>query len=106
MADSIEVILVDVRKAVLDGDYEQLAMLMRALEHAEAEVDTRDLVLLSAMKAEAERTAICLQAALSGVRTARRRVSEIAEAARGLTTYDREGTRATVPVALPTSRRV
>ncbi|MDR7126829.1 hypothetical protein [Pseudotabrizicola sp. 4114] len=106
MTDSIATLLADVRNTLITGDYGQLATLIPALEAAEAQMPANSLTQLKAMKAEAERTAHCLQAALSGVRSARRRVAEISEAAKGLTTYDRDGHKATVPNGAPASRRV
>ncbi|RGP35801.1 hypothetical protein [Pseudotabrizicola alkalilacus] len=106
MTKKIDTILADVRNSLMAGNYGQLATLIPALETAEAQVPSNDLARLKALKAEAERTAHCLQAALSGVRAARRRVAEISEAAKGLTTYDREGHKATVPNGAPASRRV
>lgn len=106
MTDRIDTILADVRSALMAGDYGQLALLIPALETAEGQMPANDLTVLKTVKAEAERTADCLHAALSGVRAVRRRVAEISEAAKGLTTYDREGHKATVPSGTSTSRRV
>ncbi|MDO8882212.1 MAG: hypothetical protein U0934_02515 [Pseudotabrizicola sp.] len=106
MPGSAETVLQDLRKAVMDGQYAQLAVLMPALQDVEADFRSGDLVTLRSLQAEAERTEACLQSALSGVRAARRRVVEVAEAAKGLTTYDRVGHKATVPTVTPTSRRV
>ena len=95
-----------VRSAVVAGDYARLATLLPVLESGEAGLGHSDLTRLHRLKAEAERTASCLHAALSGVRAARRRAAEIIEATKGLTTYDREGVKATVSAHAPTSRRV
>ena len=106
MAETLEHILAEVRVAVVEGDYARLATILPALELAENALQTSDPLDIRTLKANAMRTAGCLQAALSGVRAARRRVLEIDEAARGLTTYDRGGVKATVPIHAPTSRRV
>jgi hypothetical protein len=106
MTGSAETILQDLRKALMEGQYAQLSVLIPALEDAEADLRSRDLSTLRTLQAEAARTEACLQSALSGVRAARRRVVEVAEAAKGLTTYDRVGHKATVPAVAPTSRRV
>ncbi|MFN4129195.1 MAG: hypothetical protein ACK4GC_05195 [Paracoccaceae bacterium] len=95
-----------VRQAVLDGDYVQLSTLLPELEQGEADLHRTDLTTLHRLTAEAERTATCLQSALSGVRAARRRAVEITKATQGLTTYDRDGVKATVPASTPTPRRV
>ena len=106
MSQSPESILQNVRRAVMEGGYAQLAALLPALRETEEALQSADLRTLQALQAEAERTESCLVSALAGVRAARRRVAEVSEAARGLTTYDRGGLRATVPAALPASKRV
>lgn len=106
MISDLETILSKIRKAIIDGEYESLANLITDLEHAEAEIIGSDLDLLRAVKVEADRTGTCLRSALSGVRAARRRVADVAEAARGLTTYGPCGVKATVLASPPKSRRV
>lgn len=106
MTANAETILKTVRNAVVEGGYDQLETLLAALQTAEADIPLRNLEDLRTLKAEAERTEACLLSALNGVRAARRRVTEVTEATRGLTTYDRDGSRATVLAALPTTRRV
>lgn len=106
MSQSPDVILRTVRLAVMEGEYALLASLLPALEEAEAVMAGADLPRLQTLQAEAERTESCLVSALAGVRAARRRVAEVTDAAKGLTTYDRGGVKATVPAALPASRRV
>ncbi|MFN3847526.1 MAG: hypothetical protein ACK4RZ_17155 [Paracoccaceae bacterium] len=99
-------LLESVRAALCEGNYQRLSDLAPVLAQVEAEVGMYSLPDLRALRAEAERTEACLQSALSGVRGARRRVAEITDAARGLTTYDRDGLRATFSNTLPESRRV
>ncbi|GEM_PF-5665140 len=106
MTHEITTLLQDLRRAVLTGDYGQLADLVPALAQAESQLDRCDLQQATALQAQADRTASCLQGAMSGLKSARRRVVEIDEAARGLTTYDRNGAKATLPCAPPTSRRM
>lgn len=106
MAHDVALLLEDMRGAVLNGNFNRLKLLLPELEQAERQVANEDLADLQAVKAQAERTGACLQGALQGVKSARRRVSEIAEAAKGLTTYDRVGAKAMLPVAAPNSRRV
>ena len=72
---------------------------------------TKDVVLpdnpdLAALRAKAAQNAACLDAAISGVKSARRRLREIAQAEMGLTTYDREGAKAVHLAAPSASRRV
>ncbi|MFN3723147.1 MAG: hypothetical protein ACK4VZ_08895 [Paracoccaceae bacterium] len=106
MTDSCQAVLKDVRTAILDGDYTQLIALLPALRQIEAELQAGDLATLRALQIEAARTEACLGSALSGVRSARRRIAEVAQAAKGLTTYDRGGFKATLPSVTSTPRRV
>lgn len=106
MSNEPATLLDSVRVALCDGNYQRLADLVPYLAQAEAAIGMLDLPDLRALRAEAERTETCLTAALSGIRAARRRVADISEAARGLTTYDRDGLKATLSTALPESRRV
>ena len=106
MAESLHQILTELRIAVVEGNYGRLAAILPELEQAEGHLTMDDPAELQALKAQAMRAAGCLDSALSGVRAARRRIAEIDDAARGLTTYDRDGVKATVPSHMPTSRRV
>lgn len=106
MTIEAEVTLKAVRRAVIEGDYGQLALLLPELTNGETGLPPGDLTSLHRLKAEAERTATCLHSALAGVRAARRRAAEIMEATKGLTTYDRDGSKATVSASAPASRRV
>lgn len=106
MKPDLSTALTELRLAVMAGRYDRVAELVTILEEAEATAPVRNSAELQAIRTEADRTGACLQAALSGFRTARRRIAEIADAARGLTTYDRDGTKATLTAGLPDSRRV
>ena len=106
MSNNIAAVLADVRKAVIAGDYAQLVSLLPVLGQYESDVEAYDVTALRALREEAARAATCLESALSGVRAARRRIAEIAHADQGLTTYDRDGLKATVPIVVPVSRRV
>lgn len=106
MSQDPETVLQDVRRAVMEGEFGLLASLLPALRETEEALRGADLRTLRTLQAEAERTESCLMSALAGVRAARRRVAEVSEAAKGLTTYDRGGLKATVPAALPASKRV
>ncbi|MBN2629220.1 MAG: hypothetical protein JXR75_01620 [Rhodobacteraceae bacterium] len=106
MTNEIVTVLEDIRHVILSGDYGRLADLVPALEDAESQLGSCDLQQAMALKAQADRTASCLQGAMSGLKSARRRVAEIDDAARGLTTYDRNGAKATLPCAPLTSRRI
>lgn len=106
MSKHTETLIQNVRKAVVEGDYAQLANLLPILQISEAEPFIGDLAELRRLKAEAERTEACLFSALQGIRAARRRVDDVVEASRGLTTYDRGGHKATVRATVPMTRRV
>ena len=105
MAD-VETLLSDLRRGLISGDYSMLPDLLPQLEQIEARAPSLSAADLHLLRAEAERAQACLQAALSGVRAARRRVVDVADAARGLTTYGPDGVKATLPSALPGSRRI
>ena len=106
MAPDVIAALRAIRGALLNGNFAELSVHLPALQAAEAGLPGHDLETLRHLKAEAERTETCLQAALTGARGARRRLVDIADAMSGLTTYDRDGTKATVAAALPRSKRV
>lgn len=98
--------LSEIRLAVMAGEYSHLASILSGLTQATDALSVEVLDDLQALRAEAARTAACLEAAMLGIRSARRRVTEIAEVAGGLTTYDRDGTRATFANPAPSLRRV
>lgn len=106
MTSNILTLVQNVRNAVLEGDFALLSTLLPALQESEAKLEKSDLVALGALRIEAVRTENCLLSALSGVRAARRRVADVAQAANGLTTYDRGGVKATLPSVIPDARRV
>jgi hypothetical protein len=101
-----ETILSDLRRGLVSGDYSVLSGLLPQLEQIEAEAEFLSAADLHSLKAEAERAQACLQAAVSGVRAARRRMTDVADAARGLTTYGPDGVKATLPTTPPGSRRI
>lgn len=106
MAHKISGVLQDMRKAVTAGEYQLLADLVPALEAAEAEAMSNGVDDPASVRTQAEQTSACLQAAILGVKSARRRMADILQAEKGLTTYDRTGTKATMPIQPPVSRRV
>lgn len=83
--------------AILKSDYAALPDLSARLEQA---LDTGAATLgeevLRRIRQKASRNAVVLLAAQRGIRSARRRLEEVREAASGLTTYDRQGKRAAV----------
>lgn len=106
MAHDLAVILDDMHAAILAGDFNRLSMLVPGLEQARQQAEVAGHPEPRLVHGKAERNALCLQAAIFGVKSARRRIADIAEAARGLTTYDRVGTKATLSSIPPKSRRV
>lgn len=106
MAHDLAVILDDMHAAILAGDFGRLTTLVPGLEDARELAERAGHPNPAVIQSKAERNALCLQAAIYGVKSARRRVADIADAARGLTTYGRDGGKATLSSASPKSRRV
>jgi hypothetical protein len=106
MTENIQTVLDDMRGAIVAGDYAKLTGLLPALSAAEKSLAPTGMADLAALRAKAAQNASCLDAAISGVKSARRRLREIAQAEMGLTTYDREGAKALHLAAPSTSRRV
>ncbi len=106
MTHNLGMILDDMYAAILAGDFDQLSNLVPGLEDARELAERVGFPDPISIGKRAERNALCLQAAIYGVKSARRRVADIAEAARGLTTYDRVGGKATLSATPPKSRRV
>lgn len=106
MTSDLLLILDDMHAAILVGDFGRLAQLSLTLDSARREVEDFGHPAPELIQAKAQRNAICLQAAILGVKSAQRRVADIAQAARGLTTYDRGGVKATLIAHPAQSRRV
>lgn len=106
MARDLTSILDDMHAATLSGDFARLTALVPVLDTARKQLETDGHPRPADVREKAERNAMCLQAAVHGVKSARRRIADIAEAARGLTTYDRVGGKATLSAVAPKSRRV
>lgn len=106
MPETIQTILDNMRGAIVAGDYEKLTGLLPALSEAEKSLVPTGMAELAALRSRAAQNAACLDAAISGVKSARRRLHEIAQAELGLTTYDRAGAKAMHLAAPATSRRV
>jgi hypothetical protein len=106
MTLDLAMVLDDMHAAILAGDFTRLADLVPDLQDAQQLAETAGHPNPAVLKDKARRNAVCLQAALSGVKSARRRIADIADAARGLTTYDRVGSKATLSVVPPKLRRV
>jgi predicted oxidoreductase len=106
MQNDMNTLLDDMRDAVVVGNYGKLSELLPALTEAEKLLQPQSMAEMAALRARAAQNAACMDAAISGIKSARRRLTEIAKAEAGLTTYDREGGKATLSSAQPKSRRV
>lgn len=94
MNDRIEGLLDSLNHAIRHGQYARLATLGQSLA---AELDKGGALTsaqAASLREKCDRNAICLEAALCGLRAGTARLQEIRHAAHGLTTYDRTGTRA------------
>lgn len=106
MASDLSTLLDEMYTATLSGDFARLNALVPDLEDARKRVEISGHGNPGALRQQAERNALCLKAAVYGVKSARRRIADIADAARGLTTYDRVGGKATLSTMAPKLRRV
>ena len=99
-------VLDDMHAAILVADFSRLSLLLPGLEEARKEAERVGHPAPRSVQSKAQRNAICLQAAMLGVKSAQRRIADVTQAAMGLTTYDRVGVKATLSAVPPTSRRV
>lgn len=106
MPNDLISVLDEMRDAVVGGDYPRLTQLLPVLSEAEGTLRPMPMAELAALRMAAAQNAACLDAAISGLKSAQLRLRDIAKAEAGLTTYDREGVMATLSTALPKSRRV
>ncbi len=94
---ALETLLDNVHAAVLAGDHATLLQLTPSIEQGLARLDPiANLDIAQRLQRKAERNAICLQAALRGIRAAHRRVQEVGTARSGFATYDGSGRRAQI----------
>lgn len=94
--------LQSLKDCLLAGEFEQISTISHVINAAVSAEDflpSAQTVELSARNLE------LLRAALSGVKSARRRIAEIKETDRGLTTYDSKGARSSVPHSKLNDRR-
>jgi hypothetical protein len=94
MDSDLMAILDATHAALLDGDLDAIGPLALRLDAALDSVHACSPDMLALIRAQAQRNARTLQAAEQGVRAARRRLSELQEAASGHRTYGRDGQRA------------
>lgn len=88
----LALILDAVHGALRRGDYAALPSLTAAMEEAVDSLDTVPPDEVRLLRAKLERNAACLLAAARGLRAAKRRLAEIAQARAGLSTYGATGT--------------
>jgi hypothetical protein len=86
-------VLQEVHAALRAGKLGELTRLTEAMLAAEAHVARASPADLREIRRLAERNAHSLVAARRGIKAARRRITEVLTAARGLVTYDRQGHR-------------
>jgi hypothetical protein len=96
MANEIVMILDATHAALLEGDLDAIGPLAQRLDDLWGTLRDCSGDTLTLIRAKAARNAKTLQAAEQGVRAARRRLSELQEAASGHRTYARDGHRAVV----------
>lgn len=89
---ALALILDAVHGALRRGDYGALPALTVAMEEAAAGLEPMGHDAVRALRIKLERNAACLLAAARGLRAAKRRLAEIAQARAGLSTYGATGT--------------
>lgn len=104
MTHDLETTLDQMHAAILAADFKGLSRMLPALQVAEEQMQSQGLANPGTIREKAARNATCLQASLQGVKAARRRLTDIADAAKGLTTYDKTGGKAVLP-AFPSKPR-
>ena len=91
--EALERALERVRAAAVGGDLAALAGMAEELSGRLAALGpVRDPVVLARIQRLARRNEACLDAAMRGLRAARRRLADIGSAGSGLQTYDGTGT--------------
>ena len=89
--DDIESLLDRIRDLLRSGQLALLSDMETRLIQLEPALETADAPRLAVILAKAERNQRLLRAAGRGVRSAQRRLTEIARALEGLSTYDHKG---------------
>lgn len=89
---ALSLILDAVHGALRRGDYAALPELTLAMDDAAGGLEQMGPHEVRMLQAKLERNAACLMAAARGLRAAKRRLAEIAQARSGLSTYGATGT--------------
>ncbi len=98
----IESLMDDLKSAILGGD---LLKIRGLSDRIDAAVTAVDFSPTDSMIRKAQRNLALLEAALSGVKSARRRIAEVEKTGRGLTVYDENGELQTVSKTRASDRR-
>ena len=85
-----------VHAAILSGRIDDLGPLTTAITDNVAHLTTASEPQMRRIRDQAARNALCLQAAMKGVRAAQRRLSELRQVSTGHVTYDQNGQRASL----------
>jgi hypothetical protein len=102
--DSLIATLDSVHVAILVGQIQNLDNLTHKIGMESDDLSSATPQQLHDVRNKAARNALCLQAAMKGIRAAQRRLAELRQAQVGHVTYDQHGQRATLG-ALPGSVR-
>jgi hypothetical protein len=94
-----------VHTAILSGRIDDLGPLTDVITHNAAQLATATEPQMRHVRDQAARNALCLQAAMKGIRAAQRRLSELRQASTGHVTYDHNGQRAALGGANGTLRQ-
>lgn len=98
-------LLHDERMAIRSGDFSRLADLVARKEKAMAEIPSLPGPRLMALRDRIEENQRLIEAALSGFRSARSRIEQIAASVRSCTTYDRNGQSQQISLDAPAVER-
>ena len=93
LSPSAATLLDDIHQCLLSRQYDQLAALSLALDHALSQPQKLDAAALALLHAKAQRNASTMMAVQRGIRAALRRVAAIKSVSGGLVTYDKSGLR-------------
>jgi hypothetical protein len=104
VAEPLSRALDDVYAAIIAGHLDDLAGMAERITAALTNAGRLTASQLRNLQKQAARNAICLEAAMKGVRAAQRRVTELRTANTGHLTYNQKGERAALGMVLGTLR--
>lgn len=88
-----------VHTAILTGQVTGLTHLTQMIGEEASDLTFATQPELQVIRQKAARNALCLQAAMKGIRAAQRRLAELRQASAGHVTYDQNGQRASLGAA-------